>query len=1093
MATTDTEQLQDALLQDAPAVDDSQKASPAHGGEEDANSEAETLIDSPVKKREAERQAAAAVMKPEKATRSHIGGLPVPNGDDDEMSPAASPMLSTETSEMKVGSVRLAKDDDVDVDIGSDKENSSGSLSSISNSHSHSRSSSRSRALSERPELSRNGADSPNPRKRKHRASSVTLPNKRQSMEPPKRRLRGMHSEDVAAGHERSLSPDLRSHRRAISTQSAFMDGTGEGGARKRRSVTQFPVRDAKASKSAWEESDASSETTSHGQIEQRRPQRGIGRSTSTPGRPVGREHKRHINKYGFTRLAEACEAADMDLVKEWREKDPEQLELAEYAGNKPLQIAALNGNGEVVKYLIEQGCKIDCANVDKDTPLIDASENGHLDVVRILLEAGVDPIRQNLKGQQAMDVVDDTTEDADAIRAALREAIEAWNSSDAKQRREEEDFNRHRAGPTKELHFMARTYENLLKLVTINDRNGVREFLDARVPVDNAIIAAAARTGDWYLVNMLLAEMTDKKAHQKAEKPMLAVLGSSHWEMVKNLTELEQFNPLYRNRAGKSWPEIAEERNGPNSRQEIELLRRLHAGQAQNLDSRDSNTMNKREHAGEPRKSARAPDDDEDEEDSDEEAAPKRKNGRRLLSRRDMRVASGRSAMSDDESEEGSTSDNATEAGPVEIERVRPPAAIGGPGSQKGAQGSRPRTKSFSNQPSAVETASSPRTRRRSSSLRGMSDKQQPSESALPTVEEKAEEKAEVEMADVTSFEDRGAKAMFAIEEAQRLEAKRREADDAEAEVRRVQAEVERAETERKVEEERVAEAARKAEAEAEAAQRAEDDRIVEEERQQREAERMRRKNAHQEVMLSALPRALAQVLDPDSDFRFEGLQDLSYLLEHFTPFLVLKRPEDDSLWMTNLQVSALLGKCGLQCFLHESSPGFEDVERPFDMDDTLDSDDSKALLSRMTKELVVQMPVPEDEPYLRTEDVDMNDADDFHAELSAAARRRLIIAQDLQALQDGTVPLYWIKLQWVLNNLHPLLRGAQIPLRYVSSQMSRGPERHITAASVIDQFMEHWIESPLFSAYGHGQIQPAYRMDEVTGFTDVSVVRPK
>ncbi|KAK8213566.1 hypothetical protein M8818_002868 [Zalaria obscura] len=86
------------------------------------------------------------------------------------------------------------------------------------------------------------------------------------------------------------------------------------------------------------------------------------------------------------------------------------------------------------------------------------------------------------------------------------------------------------------------------------NDRTGVQEFLDARVQVNNDIVAAAAKTGDLYLLNMLLAEMSPK-ARRGAEKPMLAVIGTSHFEMVKALTEIDQFNPVWKSKTtGLTW-----------------------------------------------------------------------------------------------------------------------------------------------------------------------------------------------------------------------------------------------------------------------------------------------------------------------------------------------------------------------------------------------------------------------------------------------------------------------------------------------------------------------------------------------------------
>jgi len=689
-------------------------------GDEDANSEAETVLTSPVKKREAEKRVSA--IKQERAEQPEISAQHATD-DDDEADAPGSPddgaVPVPVASPGKASSHDLHGDDRRRI-----REQSSESLSDVDPTHSDgsdhsSPTSSKSRARSERPGSRINSKDSLNPRKRKHRASSVNLPNKRPSMDVAKRRLRDLHSEG-ANGHgstRRSPSPSRKGHRRAASTQSAVFDGASEAhGIRKRRAVTQFPVGESKPIKATWEESSVSSETTSHGHGDVPARRRGIGRSTSTPGRPAGREHKRHINKYGFTKLAEACEDGDLDLVKEWREKDPDQLEIEEFAKNTPLQIASLNGNSEVVEYLIDQGCRVDCANVDKDTPLIDAAENGHSDVVDILLNAGVDPLRQNLKGQQALDVVTDDTENAAEIRASLRRAMEKWDSVDARKRREHEEEKRFSGRPSEALHFMARTYENLHKLVVNNDRNSVREFLDAHVPVDNNIIAAAARTGDSYLINMLLAEMSEKKAHQKPEKPLLSVLGTSHLETVKSLTELDQFNPLWTNRQGKTWPEIADERRGPMWVQESELLHRLYNEARKKADRQSSSPVTKREEVKRrppPQSGGHGA----------EKSPPKRKNGKRLMSRREMRAASGKPFS--DSSEDDSSSETAKEAD----DGMKPPES---PNTKRGP--GRPRTKSASTQPSKSPLEAGG-TRRRSSSVR---EKAEPS---LPIVDEQMED----------------------------------------------------------------------------------------------------------------------------------------------------------------------------------------------------------------------------------------------------------------------------------------------------------------------------------------------------------------
>ena len=999
-----------------------------NGGDDDANSEAETLIDSPVKKKEAEKQ--RNVVRTEKPQKSRIGSLPVPGDDDEDGDSTASALESREVSVGNGTPVGDGKEDVEMMDDDSDKENGS-ELSSARSSASNvnSRASSRSRALSERPPDARNGAGSPNPRKRKHRASSMSLPSsKRQSMDPPKRtRLRGLHSEDTGGRVKESLSPK-RGHRRAVSTQSA-LDGTAEGGGRKRKVASTYPGQEPKSAKGSWEESDASSETTSRGQDESKRPQRGIGRSTSTPGRPGAREHKRHVNKYGFTRLAEACEDANLELIRELLEKDPEAIEVPEFAGNRPLQIAALNGNAEVVTILIDHGCQIDCANGDKDTPLIDAAENGHLEVIKLLLAAGVDPLRQNLKGQQALDVVTDENEDSPGIRAALHKAIDTWNSSEAKQRREEEEEQRHRAGPSKELHLMARTYENLLKLVQNNDRNGVSEFLAARVPVDNNVIAAAAKTGDLYLVNMLLAEMTDKKARQKPEKPMLSVLGTSHFEMVKALTELENFNPLWRDRAGKSWPDLVEERSGSMWRQERELLQRLYDSHVGSKDRRSSSPVVKRDGATRRYQQADAEDESEEEEGTRQR---KRKNGRRLMSKKAMRAVGGKGTSSESSEEEDDGEPNETPpaintaAAPVKDEaeaEMKPPET---PNTRR-----RLRSKSISS-PSEISPKS---LRKRSNSTRDVAEK------ALPTLHEKVEEKDSGSDGivlggggDDKAKKNNGDKAKLALDEAKRLDEKRKQEEEAEAEAKRVeeqlrkQEEERKAEEERKVAEERAAEEARRREEEAEQARKAKEESL------RREREMKKAKKKFQSQLLDRLPTPFNYVLDPDSGFRYESEADKNLLLRQFTPLLALGSPQTpgSNVYVLNLQAAPLLGKIGLEAFqaldsLVTSSLLDHWTTEPLEEADfkTIDQ-----ILARLSWDPAPAFPDGDEE----MQDVETS----FEDELKKTAERYEAFVTARRMLQDVVYKFGFrrLKLVDVLNNLHPLLKDSAIDVEFVPAQ---------------------------------------------------------
>lgn len=1027
------EEDEDNELPDAPPppTNGDRPGATGENGDEDANSEAETVLTSPVKKREAEKRVSA--IKQEKPEQPEISAQHATDGDDDDEADApGSP--DDGAAPAPAASPRNAASQDMH---GDDRrrirEQSSESLSDVDPTHSNvsdhsSPASSKSRARSERPGSRVNSKDSPNPRKRKHRASSVNLPNKRPSMDVAKRRLRDLHSEG-ANGHggtARSPSPSRKGHRRAASTQSAVYDGASEvHGNRKRRAVTQFPVGENKPTKATWDESSVSSETTSHGHGEIPARRRGIGRSTSTPGRPAGREHKRHINKYGFTKLAEACEDGDLDLVKEWREKDPDQLEIEEFAKNTPLQIASLNGNSEVVEYLIDQGCRVDCANVDKDTPLIDAAENGHADVVDILLNAGVDPLRQNLKGQQALDVVTDDTENAAEIRASLRRAMEKWDSVDARKRREHEEEKRFSGRPSEALHFMARTYENLHKLVVNNDRNSVREFLDAHVPVDNNIIAAAARTGDSYLINMLLAEMSEKKAHQKPEKPLLSVLGTSHLETVKSLTELDQFNPLWTNRQGKTWPEIADERRGPMWVQESELLHRLYNEARKKLERQSSSPVTKREEV-----KRRPPPQSGDH--STEKSPPKRKNGKRLMSRREMRAASGKPFS--DSSEDDSSSETAKEAD----DGMKPPES---PNTKRGP--GRPRTKSASTQPSNSPLEAG-KTRRRSSSVR---EKAEPS---LPMVDEQMEDvdtaAASQKSADADDNKmdveegtgiDVEAKAKQEEDDARRKEAeakeKQKEKEETDAKAREAEESARKAEAE--AEAERAAKEKRQREIEAEEERRAEETRKAEEQRQKLERELSEAKNKHRSDLASTLPDALSRFLSPGLDAATERSRLENEATMLFTPLQALPGlevlPIDSQqhkpraeLFVLNVQAAPLLGKTGLDLLLHPGAPGYDKTIAHEWTTLPLADDEKDCVRAILPSHLLSINPVDEDQ-------TPIEEGLSFQAELERMARQ-MRKAQEAQSKFDAAdIALRWVKLQDVLDNLHPALEGVTIEVR--------------------------------------------------------------
>lgn len=52
------------------------------------------------------------------------------------------------------------------------------------------------------------------------------------------------------------------------------------------------------------------------------------------------------------------------------------EVNVPDYAGNTPLQAAALEGSTEIVHLLLNAGCDISRKSTNKDTPLIDAVES---------------------------------------------------------------------------------------------------------------------------------------------------------------------------------------------------------------------------------------------------------------------------------------------------------------------------------------------------------------------------------------------------------------------------------------------------------------------------------------------------------------------------------------------------------------------------------------------------------------------------------------------------------------------------------------------------------------------------------------------
>ena len=75
-------------------------------------------------------------------------------------------------------------------------------------------------------------------------------------------------------------------------------------------------------------------------------------------------------------------------------------------SGSIPLSGAALRGNIEIVKYLLDRGANVAATNQDGNTPLHVAAFMCHTEIVELLLEQGASPHQKNDRGDSAIDSV---------------------------------------------------------------------------------------------------------------------------------------------------------------------------------------------------------------------------------------------------------------------------------------------------------------------------------------------------------------------------------------------------------------------------------------------------------------------------------------------------------------------------------------------------------------------------------------------------------------------------------------------------------------------------------------------------------------
>ncbi|RDL40405.1 Ankyrin repeat-containing protein [Venustampulla echinocandica] len=413
----------------------------------------------------------------------------------------------------------------------------------------------------------------------------------------------------------RSISPHSRGHRRSNSTQLPSKSSHGLGHKKKR---VPAPLQ------STEYQSDESSSGSSHPRSSRVRSVAApmTGESTMSPAK-IG-PHKKHVNSSGQTLLARACLSGKLDVTKQRYDERPQDLNEADHALNTPLHVASINGFADIVKFLLDKNCIVDCVNDQRDTPLHDAIENGHVEVVKLLFDAGANPNKPNRHGDEPLDLVTEKEEsgaysenEATEIRTAIIAAKQ--NNRDVQRLSEDDHIHEHLdsrpshpkdsarhspQAPIHDSHVMSstsrrggtarsiKTSDHLLyqrldatelrKAAKEGDASAAARVLEVNTNLkDSNSLLLAARGGHFDVINILFAmggfdpdPQPIQGAPPEHNTPILATIGrDDHLKVIELFLGQDNFDPTRRIR-GDTYYEIAKKRAGPKWQEEEKLLK---------------------------------------------------------------------------------------------------------------------------------------------------------------------------------------------------------------------------------------------------------------------------------------------------------------------------------------------------------------------------------------------------------------------------------------------------------------------------------------------------------------------------------------
>ncbi|KAL2381952.1 hypothetical protein RJ035_006262 [Blastomyces gilchristii] len=440
------------------------------------------------------------------------------------------------------------------------------------------------------------------------------------------------HSQHLSK--HRSTSPAYRLHHRVTSGSHSSID------IKKRRRARPPPATDSRRQVSEDRESTSSSTSGSPLPSACLRKLASSEQAAISPAKQM--QVKKQRDQNGRTRLARACAMQEVEAAKARHAERPEDLNISDNAGNTPLQIAALEGCVDIVKFLIEAGCEIDTRNIDRDTPLIDAVENGHLEVVKLLLDAGANPRLGNAEGDEPYDLVPSDSQNYEEMRKIIAEAkakgqrrksadqsVRATSSgrdpssrgASAASPRDSPPVHGQRSPPPPSLGARRRTVrseatrndllwtkatpENLRDFAAKGDMAGVANILNVGQKADPESLIAAAKGGHDEVLGILLGMgdpdpdpeplLTGNHNKPGYNTPMLAAIGRGNTAVIQLLLDQRGFDPTRLDRRGRTYYELSRERKGDHWEREYELLKRAYDNHLRTLKNRRPDTKSPR------------------------------------------------------------------------------------------------------------------------------------------------------------------------------------------------------------------------------------------------------------------------------------------------------------------------------------------------------------------------------------------------------------------------------------------------------------------------------------------------------------------